>query len=730
MSGYTLHDIQDPDWENYATPGNGVMLTQSEFKQAVEQKESIKYKREFSCKGGKILPVMIIIHPKLDKRQKVEAVYIFFFDYSDQYENEKDLLEAKELAEHYLDIAKSIIVSIDLEGKVVLINQMGLDVLGYTYEEIIGKEWFALCIPPEICDHMRAIFHEIKGSLKSYDTYDNEVITKSGERRLISWKNTFITNRDNKISEILSSGSDVTDLREAYTQLQHSRDQFQEAMDASHDGIWDWDMLTNDTYYSPGWKRMLGYEDDELENLFSVWEELINPADMEKTWYELNKTINKENEQFYIVFQMKHKEGHWVEILSRGKATFDEQGKAIRLIGTHTDITRRKIYEKEQKVLQEQLLQMQKMDSIGRLAGGIAHDFNNMLSVIIGHVDIAINKIAPDDPLHIHLQEIKNASGRSADLTKQLLAFARKQAIDPQIIVMNDEIESILSMLKRLESERIRITWKPTEGMAPLKIDPTQLDQILTNLVVNASHAIDGNGEITISTESIHIDDTSQSVFSTEVQGIYNILCISDTGKGMSTTEQTHIFEPFYTTKRLGEGTGLGLSTVYGIVKQNGGFIQIFSEINKGTTFKLFFPINKGSNRKNRNTALKELPKKRGDEVILLVEDEPTILNLEKHILKRLDLQVLEAANPDEALAIAENQRIDLLITDVILPGMNGKEVADHVTAKYPECKVLFLSGYTSDVITHQGINTDGVNFLQKPFTVSGFTHMVNSIIG
>jgi PAS domain S-box-containing protein len=384
-----------------------------------------------------------------------------------------------------------------------------------------------------------------------------------------------------------------------------------------------------------------------------------------------------------------------------------------------TDITQRKQAEKEWKKLQDQLTQAQKMESVGRLAGGVAHDYNNMLSVIMGYAELALDKVNPGEPLYDDLTEILTAARRSAGITRQLLAFARQQAIAPKIIDLNQAIQYMLKMLKRLIGEDIKLTWLPGTDLGKIKIDPSQIDQILANLCVNARDAVSGVGKITIETKMIRFDKAYCDGHAGFIPGDFIMLAVSDNGSGMDKEIQDRIFEPFFTTKEIGEGTGLGLSTVYGIVKQNNGFINVYSEPDKGTTFRIYLARHSGPEVDSRPEEIREIPLNRG-ETILLVEDEAAILKMTEKILKDLGYTVLSAASPLQALdaAKAYGDKIHLLITDMILPEMNGKDLARQIQSIYPAIKTLFMSGYTANVIAHHNVLEPGLCFLQKPFSI------------
>ncbi|MDR3554034.1 MAG: PAS domain S-box protein [Syntrophobacteraceae bacterium] len=403
---------------------------------------------------------------------------------------------------------------------------------------------------------------------------------------------------------------------------------------------------------------------------------------------------------------------------------------ADKVLVTITDITDRKRARQERERLQAQLLQSRKIEAIGRLAGGVAHDFNNMLGVIIGHTELALEEIKSDEPLYFDLQEIYKAGIRSADLTRQLLAFARKQAVEPRVLDINDTVSSMIKMLQRLLGEDIDLAWLPGHNVWKVKIDPSQIDQMLANLAVNARDAIKGVGQITIETSNVVLEESDGALYQECVPGDYVLLAVSDNGRGMSKNVLDHIFEPFFTTKDVGQGTGLGLATVYGIVKQNQGFIHVYSEPEKGTTFRICLPGLKGETGGGETESPAGKPPE-GTETVLLVEDEQSILKLGKVILKRQGYSVLTAGKPSEAIRLVEQYPgdIQLLITDVIMPEMNGKELAERITSIKPGIRCLFMSGYTADIIARHSIIEEGVDFIQKPFSVRAMADKVREVL-
>ncbi|MDZ7641141.1 MAG: response regulator [Desulfurivibrio sp.] len=424
------------------------------------------------------------------------------------------------------------------------------------------------------------------------------------------------------------------------------------------------------------------------------------------------------------------------EVMRRGARDYIMKEKLTRLVPAVqrelAESRERKRRRKIEESLQAQLNQAQKMEAIGTLAGGVAHDFNNLLTVIKGYAEIALLEIKPDQPGHAELQGITQAAQRSAELTRQLLAFARKQAVKPQQLDLNQAVEDMLKMLQRLIGEDIELSWQPGADLWPVRIDPGQVDQILANLCVNARDAVDDQGRIGIATANMVLDEDYCAPHADITPGEYVQLSVSDNGSGMDAATRKRIFEPFFTTKAVGQGSGLGLATVYGIVKQNEGFINFYSEPSQGSIFRIYLPRRDQEGAIPAPEASPETSGTPGNgETILLVEDEETILEVTSKILEGLGYQVLAAPTPHRALEMARQQagEIDLLLSDVVMPELNGQELAHKVREIQPDLRCLFMSGYTADVISHNGLLGDGVNFLQKPFSLHDLAAKVNATL-
>ncbi len=453
-----------------------------------------------------------------------------------------------------------------------------------------------------------------------------------------------------------------------------------------------------------------------------LWDVLIPPEQREAAeavFKQLHDhAINNRFENFWLTKDGRRRRIEWTNTV-----LCDPDGKVQYVIGTGLDVT-------EGRILEDRLRQAMKMDAVGRLAGGIAHDFNNILSVILGNAELALGEADMTQPIQAELMEIQKAAQRSADLTRQLLTFARRQEISPKVLDLNKTIEGVLKMLERLIGEDIDLVWRPGADLWPAKIDPGQVDQVLANLCVNARQAIDGVGKIIIETQNSAIDEGCSLEHSDCVPGEYVRLVVSDSGCGMDAETLSHVFEPFFTSKGVGEGTGLGLATVYGIVKQNNGFVNVCSEPGQGTTLTICLPRHVGKVEQVRDGGQAK-PAKGGHETVLLVEDDLAILEVGKAMLEGLGYHVLEASAPGKAIELAQKHtgEIDLLLTDVVMPEMNGRDLAKRLLSLCPGLKQLFMSAYTSDVVADHGVLDDGIHFIQKPFTKQSLDEKVREAL-
>jgi signal transduction histidine kinase len=449
--------------------------------------------------------------------------------------------------------------------------------------------------------------------------------------------------------------------------------------------------------------------------------DLVHPDDREMAAVRQRQRLQEEElpDTYPVRIRNKADEVLWIQLSS---ARIDWDGKPATL-NFASDIT-------PQKSLESQLFMAQKMEAVGRLAGGIAHDFNNLLTGIIGYCDLSLMQANVTDALRRNIGEIRKASERCAALTRQLLAFSRKQVLVPKVINLNVAVADMDKILRQLIGEDIDLVARLRKDLGNVKTDPAQIEQVILNLAINARDAMPRGGKLTVETENVELDDSYVSRHESVLPGPYVMLAVSDTGCGMEEKTLAHIFEPFFTTKE--KGTGLGLSTVYGIVKQHGGNIWVYSVPGAGTTFKVYLPRVEEKTTEAPETAERLPEELRGSETVLLVEDEELVRQMTREMLTRQGYEVLEASGSDDAVELCSRFRrtIHLMLTDVVMPGMSGVELSKRLASSQPSMKVLFMSGYTSNAIVHQGILDPGVAFLQKPFTIATLSRTIRLVLG
>lgn len=474
-------------------------------------------------------------------------------------------------------------------------------------------------------------------------------------------------------------------------------------------------------YNSPSYERVLGYSSEEMQQASGM--ELVHPEDRQQV-EEAAQSARGTGVGRRIEYRMRHKDGTWRFLESTASAIEDADGKPGTLVIVNRDIT-------DRRGLEEQFRQSQKMEAVGRLSGGIAHDFNNILGVIIGYGEILEERMEANDPLVGCVQEILGAGRRAASLTRQLLAFSRQQVLEPKVVDLNGIIADTEKMLGRLIGENVELCTVLDSTLPTVKADQGQIEQVMLNLCVNARDAMPSGGKVTVKTENVLVDEVVARQYSYPFKpGPYVLVTVTDTGVGMDAATQAHIFEPFFTTKEKGKGTGLGLATVYGVVKQSDGYIEVHSELGVGTTFKIYLPrVDEPLDPEKDSPGA--TPSLHGDETVLLVEDEDSLRTLTYQVLKLLGYTVLKASSGAEACRVSAEHRgtIDLVLTDVIMPGMNGPALTQQLGTSRPEIKVLYMSGHTGQAVGH-GVLPAGSNFLPKPFTRDNLAHKVREALG
>jgi two-component system, cell cycle sensor histidine kinase and response regulator CckA len=508
----------------------------------------------------------------------------------------------------------------------------------------------------------------------------------------------------------------------AEVRLRASEDNLEKAQSIAHIGSWDHNLLNGRLWWSPETYRIFGYDEERPVVSLEFFLARVHPEDCAAV-LRASSEARQHGKAYSVEHRILRPDGKERLVQQHAEVITGRDGKAARLVGTTQDIT-------DLRSLEGQLRHSQKLEAVGRLAGGIAHDFNNLLTAINGYCDLILDDLPAEDPLRSDLFEIRRAGERAATLTRQLLAFSRKQVLEPRVINLNTIVAGMDNMLRRLLGEDIELHTHFEPDLGLVKADPGQLEQVILNLAVNARDAMPNGGKLTIETSNAVLDEDYARKHQSIVPGSYTLLAVSDTGCGMDSETQAHLFEPFFTTKDLGKGTGLGLSMVYGIVKQSGGSIWVYSEPRQGSTFKIYLPTLQETREAD---ATLEPPEKLADgsETVLVVEDESAVRSFTRMVLQRSGYRVIEASNGEEALSRSRAHRgeIQLLVTDMVMPGMGGRQVAEALERQRPRVRVLYLSGYTENAIAQRGALGSELPFLQKPFTMEALLRKVRQVL-
>jgi PAS domain S-box-containing protein len=633
----------------------------------------------------------------------------FFRDITERKRAEEELLKSEEQYRQLVQQVPAVVYKGYTDWSLECFDQKIEEITGYSMEEFNTrkKTWMDLILSEDI-DQAKKLLLEAREGDGSYVT-EHRIRKKNGEVRWVQAMNRIIYDSKSKIDHISGVFFDITDRKS----LEEERDRlFNMSMDmlcvAGFDGFFK--------QINPAWSKTLGWPETEL--LSRSWLDFVHPEDRLAT-IAAGDRLRKGNPviQFENRYQCQDGSYRWISWNS-----FPLQEEKL-MFGVARDIT-------EKRNMEEQLLKAQKMEAVGRLAGGVAHDFNNLLTAIMGYSEIMMVDLRKEDPLYSLLEEITKATLRGAQLTNQLLAFSRKQILQPRVINLNDVVIDIDKMLRRLIGEDIDLIALIDEELDLVKVDPSQIEQIIMNLAINARDAMPQGGRLTIETANVYLDKDYAGRHEGVTPGPHVMLAIRDNGVGMDADTFAHIFEPFYTTKEIGKGTGLGLATVYGIVKQSGGHIWVYSEPGQGTTFKVYLPRveEKIKDLKSKSAAPTPLE---GKETILVVEDDAALRELTSIGLRKYGFKVLEAAQGGEALLICEQEKapIDLMLTDVVMPKISGSVLAERLKLVHPKMKVLYMSGYTENAIVHHGVLDSKVNFIAKPFRVQALVQKVREVL-
>jgi PAS domain S-box-containing protein len=638
---------------------------------------------------------------------QVGRIYELEHEILERRQAESAFRQERDRSQRYLDTAEVILVVLDRDGRITLVNRYACSVLGWTADELLGKDWIDTCLPTRIRVALREKFSNlIEGDLS---VVENPVLTKSGDERLFEWRNTLLRDAAGQVIATLSSGTDITERTRAAEAVRTAEERMRFALQSANVGIWDQDFSSGVVRWSETLEAHYGLLPGTFDGTFEAFVERVHPDDREAVRETVGKAM-KSGADFSVEYRSVWPDGTVRWLSGAGRFRLGEHGEPVRGLGISLDVT-------ERRTLEAQYQQAQKMEAIGRLAGGVAHDFNNLLTAILGYCELLLADLDPDDPRTADIAEIEKAGLSAAGLTRQLLAFSRKEIIEPTLLDLTVVVAGMRGLLGRLIGEDVKIVLAPRPGLAPVKADRGQVEQIVMNLALNARDAMPKGGTLTIETANVELDENYPKTHLAVTPGPYVVLTVTDTGTGMTPEVQARLFEPFFTTKEVGKGTGLGLATVHGIVTRSGGSVNVYSEPGRGTSVKVYFP------RADAAEMVVEAPlavagPRAGGQTVLVVEDAEGLRELTRRLLERQGYTVLVAGDADEAVQQFDlNTSIDVVLTDVVMPGVSGPELTSLLVERRPALKVIYMSGYTEDSIVQHGVLNPGIAFLHKPFT-------------
>lgn len=637
---------------------------------------------------------------------------------------EKALMQSEARKAAILKSALDSIVTIDAEGKVIDINPAAETTFGYTSDDAVGRLMSELIIPPRLRRRHEQWFAKYLATGRSTvlgKRFEESGMRSDGSEIPLEFTITAIGELPQPIftafiRDLTERKRAEGDHKQSELELRKSEERYRVLVENAHDIIYEHDLEGKYTSINKAGEQITGYTLAETLKLDIT--DTVTPEDLNKARQMIQAKLAGEVITAYDL-EIIAKDGRSIPVEVNTSLVFQD-GIPIGVQGIARDVT-------ERKQLEEQLRQSQKMEAIGQLAGGVAHDFNNLLTVIGGYSSILMVKLPPQSPFRASVEEIKKASDRASSLTRQLLAFSRKQILQPKILDLNTVVSNLDKMLRRLIGEDVDLLAITDPNLDKVKADPGQIEQVLMNLAVNARDAMPDGGKLTIETSNAVLSNDYARLHGIP-SGPYIMLAVSDTGCGMEAATRQRIFEPFFTTKEAGKGTGLGLATLYGIVKQSGGNVWVYSELGHGTTFKIYFPRAQEFSDHGELTGTKSSP--HGTETVLLVEDEDQVRTILKQILENQGYHVLSASHGEQALAISQEPGdIQLMITDVVMPQMSGRELAERIVSARPTLRVLFMSGYTDDAIVRHGLLDEKLNFIQKPFDSATVARKVRDVL-
>jgi len=613
------------------------------------------------------------------------------------------------------------IIGKTLDGVVTTWNTGAERIFGYSRAEMVGQPIFPL-IPDELHDSERVLLERIARG-ERVDFFEGERIRKDGQRIHIAVSVSPIRDAYGNVVGASSIKRDVTERKQAAEALLRSQERLRLALKAARMGTWQWDVASNTLAWDEQLHELYGMEPGQQVAQYEHFIERVHPDDRPFVAASVQRALEGGGGLDYE-FRIILPDGRVRWLADQGRVMRDQRGNPLYMTGVCIDTT-------ERKLIEERLRQAQRMDSVGQLAGGIAHEANNMMSVVLGCADYVLQRTDLPGPVRDDVDQIWKAAKRTAGITQQLLAFSRRQVLQPQVLDLNATVRDLEPILSRTLGETRGLRMHLSPGLSLVRADPGQLEQVLINLTLNARDAMRGEGRLTIETMNVTLDGAYAAAKSVDslMPGEYAALVVSDTGHGMDRDTLGRVFEPFFTTKGVGQGTGLGLSTVYGIVKQSGGFIWVYSEPDLGTTFKVYFPVVVTS--ASAADLREPLPTARDDETVLVAEDEAMVRGIMARTLRDCGYNVLEAANGRAALDImqAEAGRVSLIVADVVMPDLGGREMAARLAERWPDVPVLFTSGYTGMDVVRRGLLDEGRDFLQKPLAPEALARKVREMV-
>ncbi len=701
------------------------LRVEASFRRCVEKGEAYDLECGFTTAAGRRLRVRTMgLAVREDGR--IVKVQGNLQDVTERKEAEQSLRESEaRFATIFRSSPMAAAITTIKDGRLVDVNAEFERITGRARDDCIGRTVPSLGLwadPEERAEMVRKTREE--GAVHGFESRLRHV---SGEILPVLLSAEFV--RIGEAEFLLTMALDISRRKQAEEALWQSREILRAVLDSIPVRVFWKDTDLNYLGCNLAFARDAGFDDPK---------HMVGKDDFAMGWREqaeLYRSVDRmvvEDGKPRMLFEEPQTapSGEKIHLLTSKVPLRDAEGAVIGVLGTYMDITERKRAEKEREKLQAQLLQAQKMESVGRLAGGVAHDFNNMLSIILGYGEMLLDQLHPDDPLSEDAREIMEAANRSSDLTRQLLAFARKQTLQPEVLLLNDIVLNFDKMLRRIIGEDIELQLVLAEDIEHVLVDRGQIEQVITNLAVNARDAMPSGGKLIIETGAVELDETYADVHPDAIHGRYATLAMTDTGCGMDQEVLSQIFEPFFTTKEMGRGTGLGLSTVYGIVKQSNGNIRVYSELGQGTTFKIYLPET-GLKPAMATDGRKERTAEGAGQRILVVEDEPSLRKLLEASLSRLGYKVTLAANGGEALLLMEEKgfKPDLIVTDMVMPNMNGRELVNRLRRNRPDLKALYMSGYADNVLVHHGGLDPQTPFIQKPFTIRDIAGKVRAVL-